>query len=122
MFSKIHRLNDIELDSHVSVEKPLASSSKVALFSEAGVAILLCYVFSIVSMLVLFALTVCEFVLVLVLARVGLAGVMARILGDHLAVLSVFCRSFWLRKGLELRIPLHPADAPGLFAMLEKLC
>ena len=43
---------------------------------------------------------------------------MARILGDHLAVLSVFCGSFWLRKGLEFRIPL-PADAPGLFAMLK---
>jgi Zn-dependent protease with chaperone function/tetratricopeptide (TPR) repeat protein len=122
MFSKIHRLNDIELNSLVSVEKPLGTSSKLALFCEAGAAIFLCYVFSIASILFLFALTACEFVLVFTLARVGLAGVMARILGDHLAVLSVFCRSFWLRKGLEFRIPLHPADAPGLFAMLEKLC
>src|SRR5438105_14692358 len=84
----------------------------------AGATIFLCYAFSISSILFLLALAACEFGLVLGLARVGLAGVMARILGDHLAVLSVFCGSFWLRKGLEFRIPL-PADAPGLFAMLK---
>src|SRR5437016_9676097 len=80
------------------------------------------YVFSICCILLLLALTACELGLVLGLARVGLAGVMARVLGDHLALLTVFFRSFWLRKGLEFRIPLHAADAPGLFSVLRKLC
>jgi len=63
--------------------------------NDAGATIFLCYAFSISSILFLLALVACEFGLVLGLARVGLAGVMARILGDHLAVLMVFFRSFW---------------------------
>jgi len=74
----------------VPLDKPLGGASKIALSCGAGAAILLCYVFSISSILILLALAACEFGLVLGLARLGLAGVMARILGDHLAVLTVF--------------------------------
>lgn len=104
------------------MEKPLGGFARLALFGGAGTTIVLSYVFSTVSCLLLIVLIGCEFLLLLALARIGLARIMAPVLGAHIPLLMVFLRSFWLRKGVDLRVALRPAEAPALFDVLQALC
>lgn len=103
-------------------EKPLTGSSKLFLFLCAGGTILLGYAVSLAFILILLCLVACEFVIMLVLARIGAARLITGTLGSHLALLVVFFRSFWLRKGVEYRIQLAPEDAPQLFETVKTLC
>ena len=104
------------------VEKPLTGPDKLRLGLGAAGIIFLFYLFTLVSVLALSVLLVVELGLVVVLARFGLAGVMARAMGEHIAALPVFVRSLWIRKATEFRISLKPADAPELFELMESLC
>jgi len=58
---------------------------------------------------------------VLAVARFGLFFVV-RPLGRDIAMLLVFLRSLRLRKESEAHIVLQPEEAPGLFAVLQRLC
>lgn len=80
------------------------------------------YLFALVSVLLLVAFLVVELGLLLVLLRFGLAGMMANVMQAHIDVLRVFFRSFWLESGSDFNLPLQPDDAPGLFAIVERLC
>ncbi len=102
-------------------EQPLNPPAKAALMCGAGATILLFYLFALVSILFLVLLTAVEFALTIAAARVGLAGVMAQVLRRHLSLLGLFLRSFRVRKQVEFRISLRPEDAPGLFALVQKL-
>lgn len=84
--------------------------------------ILLSYVYCAAAVLFLLALIACEFVLLIALARIGMSRVMAGVMAAHIPVLTIFFRSFWLRKAAEYRSELQPSDAPELFAMLKTLC
>lgn len=103
-------------------EKPLSGSAKLALFCGAGAVILLSYLFCTAAVLFVLALIACEFVALIVLARFGMARAMGRVMAAHIPVLTIFFRSFWLRKPAEYRTDLQPSDAPELFAMLKTLC
>jgi tetratricopeptide (TPR) repeat protein len=108
--------------AQTSVEKPLKGPAKLALAGAAGGTILVFYLFALGSVLLLLALLGVELVVVLAAARFGLAGTMVRLMNQHLAPLPIFLRIFWNRKGTEFRLSLGPADAPGLFQLLTKLC
>jgi Zn-dependent protease with chaperone function/Tfp pilus assembly protein PilF len=105
-----------------SGEKPLSKGSIFALGCAAAGTMLLFYVFSAVSVLLLVVLLAFETVFLLVALRFGLAGPMARVMNRHLAALPILFRSFWIRKGSEFRVALHPDDAPRLFRLLGDLC
>ncbi len=106
----------------VSAEKPLSGVSRLALGGAAGGVILLFYLFALGSTLLLLILMGGELVLLLGLARLGLAGFFAEAMNQHLAPLPIFLRSFWIRKNPEFHISLQPEDAPGLFSILGRLC
>src|SRR3954464_10121948 len=108
------------MNSEIGVlrEQPLSGSSKLALSCGAGATILLSYIVSIAFILILLTTVACEFVILLGLARFGLSRLIAGVMGTHINLLTVFLRSFWLRKGVEFRSPLQPSDAPALFEML----
>lgn len=103
-------------------DKPLSGASRVALFCGAGATIALCYILSTFSLLALLALIGLELLLAIVLARFGMARLIAGTIASHVALLGVLARSFLLRKGAEYRIQIAEADAPALFEMLRQLC
>jgi Zn-dependent protease with chaperone function len=105
-----------------SAEKPLSGAPKLLLSCAAAGTILLFYLFTALSLLALLGLFLLEFGILLVLLRFGLSRVMARTMTVHLAPMPVFFRSLWVRTGPEFRIALRQEDAPGLFAILERLC
>jgi hypothetical protein len=74
-------------NSQPSVERPLSGTSKLALAGAAGGMILLFYLFVVASLVLLLILLAIELVLVIALARIGLAGYMAKLMGEHLAPL-----------------------------------
>jgi heat shock protein HtpX len=80
------------------------------------------YLFTVVSVLGLSVLLLVELCLVVALARFGLAGMMVRAMSEHVGALPVFLRSLRVRKTTEFNISLKPEEAPGLFALLQKLC
>jgi heat shock protein HtpX len=103
-------------------DKPLTGSSKALLFLSAGGTILLAYLVSLGFILALLCFLACEFVLFLALARFALAGLVAGVVRSHAALIAVFFRSLWLRKGVEYRVQLSPPEAPELFEMVQGLC
>ena len=84
--------------------------------------IVLFYLFTSASIIALAALLAIEFAGLIVLARFGLASVMAKAMGEHLAPLPVFIRSLWVGETADFRITLKREDAPGLFSILQNLC
>jgi tetratricopeptide (TPR) repeat protein len=102
--------------------RPLTGWSKFLLICGASGAVFLFYCFASASVLLLLAAIAFELVLAVAAARVALAPWVARIMHRHLALLKIFVKSFRVRKGVEFRIPLQAADAPGLFATLDSLC
>jgi len=109
-------------ESDVLREKPLGGSARFFLFLGAGGTILLSYAVSTIFAVVLGCMLLFEFAVFIVLARFGLARLAAGFLGAHIALLAVFFRSVWLKKGTEFRIKLQPEDAPALFEVLKTLC
>jgi Zn-dependent protease with chaperone function len=103
-------------------DKPLSGASRLALFCGAGVTIALCYILSTFSLVALLALIGLELLLAIVLARFGMARLIAGTIASHVALLGVLLRSFLLRKGAEYRIQIAETDAPGLFELLRQLC
>jgi Zn-dependent protease with chaperone function len=104
------------------IEKPISGWSKVLLITGASAAVFLFYFFALVSIVLLLAVVSVEFGLTVAAARFGMARVMMAMLRRHLALLSIFFRSFYIRKGVEFRILLKPGDAPALFSILTGLC
>src|ERR1041384_861320 len=109
------------MDSGAAIERPLSGASKLGLIVGAGAITLVFYGFALVSVVLLLALIGVEVVLAVALARFGLISIVASALKAHLALLCLFFRSLWLRKSVEFAIELKPADAPGLFDMVERL-
>ncbi|HEV7928214.1 MAG TPA: M48 family metalloprotease, partial [Verrucomicrobiae bacterium] len=101
--------------------QPLSGFSKWVLAVGAGAVIALFYLFVLVSVLALLLVIALEFCLVLAVARLGLL-LFVRPLRRDIAMLLVFLRSLRLRKESEAHIALQPEEAPGLFAVLQKLC
>lgn len=92
------------------------------IFLWAGVVIIFAYIFSLLSVLFLLALIGIETIAVIALARFGAARLLTPALGRHTGLLLRFLNSFWLRKGVEYRITVEPAEAPALFSLIEALC
>jgi Zn-dependent protease with chaperone function/tetratricopeptide (TPR) repeat protein len=101
--------------------RPLSGLAKWFLAVGAGGVIGLFYLFVLAAVLALLVVIAVEFGLVLVGARFGLFF-LARPLGKDIAVLLICLRSLRLRKDLEAHIVLQPDEAPGLFAILQRLC
>jgi len=112
----------MKTESDVLREKPLSGSSRFFLFLGAGGIILLSYAVSSVFAVLLVGLLLCEFIVVVAAARFGLVRLVGGIINSHGALLAVFFRSVWLKKGAEFRIKLQPQDAPALFDVLKTLC
>jgi Zn-dependent protease with chaperone function len=102
-------------------ERPLSATAKGVLIASTVTTILLFYVLALTSVLLLLALLGFELLLTLGLARFGLARFMIPVMNRHFAIVGIFCRILYSRKEAEYRISLKPEDAPGLFAILEKL-
>jgi Zn-dependent protease with chaperone function/tetratricopeptide (TPR) repeat protein len=100
----------------------LNPAANAILSAAAAGSVFLCYVFAVTSTLALLIIISLEFIPLIVLLRFGLAGLVARVMGEHLAVLTLFFRSFWLRKGVECRVPVNRSEAPALFSKLDMLC
>ena len=112
----------MKTESDVLREKPLSGSARFFLFLGAGGTILLSYVVSSVFAVLLTGLLLIEFFVFILLARFGLARLMAGAVGAHISLLVIFFQSVWLKKGTEFRIKLQPPDAPALFDVLKTLC
>lgn len=108
-------------EATVKGERPVNGAAKVFLVLGATAAILLCYAFSAVSMLLLVLLLALEAVAVVAAARFGMASFIVRFMQRHAALLMMFVRSLWLRKSAEYRIPLQRAEAPALFDVLDRM-
>jgi Zn-dependent protease with chaperone function/tetratricopeptide (TPR) repeat protein len=102
-------------------EKPLNRGAKAALMLGAAATILLFYTLSVVVILFLSVFLLCLLGVFLVALRFGLAGTILPALGRYTELLKLFLQSFWLRKGVEFRLPLKEPDAPELFAVLRQL-
>src|SRR5690242_4799290 len=112
----------MKTESDVLREKPLSGSSRFFLFLGAGGIILISYVVSSIFAVLLIGLLLCEFIVVVAAARFGLVRLVGGIINSHGALLAVFFKSVWLKKGAEFRIKLQPQDAPALFDVLKRLC
>lgn len=104
-----------------SLDQPLASKAKAVLAAQAALTILLFYSFAFVSLAFLLALLLSEVVLVVVLLRFGLSGPVIRVMGIHLSLVPMLCRSLWLGSSAEYRVELGKQDAPRLFQIIEEL-
>ncbi|HUA66045.1 MAG TPA: M48 family metalloprotease [Alphaproteobacteria bacterium] len=103
-------------------EKPLGRGARFMLVLGVGVVMLSFYFISIFSILGLLLLIAVELLLLLVLARFAAAQLMVPFVTGHVGLVTLFVRSFRLRKGVEFRIPLTRDDAPALYEMLQGLC
>ena len=108
--------------NNASGEKPLSGGAKLMLVLGVGTVMFSFYVLSALAVLLLTILILCEFVILLCLARFGVARLMVPFVRKHLAVLALVVKSFRLKKPVEFRIPLRPEDAPALHEMLGRLC
>jgi Zn-dependent protease with chaperone function/tetratricopeptide (TPR) repeat protein len=101
--------------------RPLNSSAKALLILSACAMIALCYLFSLGAMVVLLLFLAVELLIVVLLLRFGMVSIIAPVIERHGALLTLFARSLWLRKGEQGRVPLSRDEAPRLFAILESL-
>lgn len=104
-----------------TAEKPLNRGAKAALMLGAAATILLFYTLSVVAILLLLVVLFCLLSAFLIALRFGVAGTISPTLGRHVELLQLFLQSFWLRKGVDFRLPLKEPDAPELFAVLRGL-
>ena len=88
----------ISVNSKIREERPLSGLSKLALISGAGLTTLVVYGFILLSILLLLALLAFELLLVLAAARVGVSGIIVRIMEPHLAQVGIFFRNLVLRR------------------------
>lgn len=105
----------------IAFEKPLGSAAKLALIACAASAILLFYLFATASIALLLVLLASELFGAVALARIGMTRFVTPFIERHSALLMIFLRSFWLRKGAFFRVPVVESDAPSLFAFLKQL-
>jgi Zn-dependent protease with chaperone function len=83
--------------------------------------IALFYVFIAASMLGLLLWLGLFFGVLVLAARFGLAGFIAKFIERDLRLLTLLARSLWLSESANYRLPLQRGDAPRLFAMVEGL-
>jgi len=105
-----------------SGDRPLSGLAYLALLAGAAATMLLFYVFVIGSILLICVVLALELALFLVLARFGLVRLLAPTMARHGTLLTIFCRSMWLGKSAEFRIPLRAEDAPELRTVLKMIC
>ncbi len=79
------------------------------------------YVLCLLALLADFGLMLCLFVIMIAASRLGLAGVLRAPLAALSRLAVLICRSLNLRRGPEYTMPLHPAQAPRLFALVEQV-
>ena len=109
-------------DDNPSVEKPLSARARFMLVLGVGAVMLSFYVFLIFAVISLSGLIAGELAVFLVMARFGVARLMAPLLGKHLEVSVLVSKSFRLQKGAGFRIPLRHEDAPALHEIIGQLC
>ncbi len=100
---------------------PLEKTEKFFLILSATATILTCYLFSLVSVLLLLIVVTIQLIVLLALLRFGLAGLIVGVLQRHLALIGIFVKNLWLGKGVNYQIPLERTDAPRLFELLEAM-
>jgi Zn-dependent protease with chaperone function/tetratricopeptide (TPR) repeat protein len=102
-------------------ERPLSGTRKTAL-AISGIAIAaLCYIYSMIAILLLLLLLGIEMIYLIVAARFGLAGAVTPLIRRHGGLLSLFVRSFWRGKYTDYRLLIVEEEAPRLFASVETL-
>jgi Zn-dependent protease with chaperone function/tetratricopeptide (TPR) repeat protein len=103
-------------------EQPLTRAERFALVVSATSTLGLFYITAAFSLAVLALIVAILFIAMAAAARVGMAGLMRRGLGQHAQLIGLVARSLWLTDGTTYRIPLKRASAPRLFAILDDLC
>lgn len=101
---------------------PLNRTASFVLRLGAAATILLCYAFAFAVILVLTLFVLVEIVIALGLARFGMSKLIAPVIGEHVALMGIIFRGFWLPKSADYRIPIPKADAHGFHTLLENLC
>jgi Zn-dependent protease with chaperone function/tetratricopeptide (TPR) repeat protein len=104
-----------------SIEKPLNGAAKAGIIACGLIILLIFYVFTVVSISLLLLLIGLELLVALALTRFAMGRLLIPTMNRHVAVAGIFFRSFYNRKRAEFNLALKPAEAPGLFAILEKL-
>lgn len=100
---------------------PLRRAAKLLLMVSTSLTILGCYLFSILSIVVLLVVLLLELGLFVILLRFGLAGYLLRYIQGHFQLVLIFLRNLWLAKGVEYFVALRREEAQGLFAILDEL-
>ena len=103
-------------------EKPLSGSAKLLLVAGAAGTIVLFYIFITLTILCLLLWVGMELIAIVALARFGMAGMIAKYVERDIKLIGQLARSLWIRSGAEFRLKLKPEEAPGIVAILRKLC
>ena len=103
-------------------EEPLSGVAKLALIASAAGTIALFYIFICTTMAGLVVWLGLVFIAVLALARFGLSGLIIKYAERDSKLLVLLLKSLWLSQGTRFRLALKPEDAPGLMAILRRLC
>lgn len=104
------------------LEKPLSGAAKLALIASAAGTIALFYLFICVTIVALVIWLGLVFLTVLALARFGLSGLIIRYAERDTKLLLLLIKSLWLSQGAKFRLALKPEEAPGIMAILQRLC
>jgi tetratricopeptide (TPR) repeat protein len=102
-------------------EKPLGKSARWLLMLSAALAIGLFYLYAACALICLPVLLGVEIVIAAALARFGAIRLITPTIETHGRLLGLLAGSFWRRKQRQFQVPIQAADAPGLFALLERL-
>jgi Zn-dependent protease with chaperone function/Tfp pilus assembly protein PilF len=87
----------------------------------AAAVLLLFYLYSLLSLVVVGALFLVEVALALALSRVGLARILFGPIRALAKLLATICRSLGLQRSVEYQMPLDREEAPGLHARIEAM-
>jgi Zn-dependent protease with chaperone function/tetratricopeptide (TPR) repeat protein len=104
-----------------AVEKPLGDTAKLSLVLTAALVIALFYAFVIGSIAVLVLVLALELVAFAFALRFGISRFLIPGVRRRTGLVTLFVRSFRVRRHSRARVPLSEGDAPRLFAVLAQL-
>lgn len=104
-----------------AVEKPLGETAKLSLVLTAALVIGLFYAFVVGSIAVLLVVLALELIAFAFALRFGVSRFLLPGVRRRTGLVTLFVRSFRVRRQAKARVPLSEPDAPRLFAILAEL-
>jgi Zn-dependent protease with chaperone function/tetratricopeptide (TPR) repeat protein len=104
------------------VDRPLSGAAKAALICGAAATIILFYLFAACTLVGLLIWVGLLLIVALAAVRFGAVRVIAPYLERDVKLLGLLAKSLWLRRGATFRLQLKPEEAPGIVAIMQRLC